>query len=529
MDNATTTAQFDRITVGVQHVFSNKAYLDILVIAATIAAIAVIRRFKSNGFKLPPGPAQSFIVGNMSDIPVSEEWLTFTRWAKHFGEIVYLRVFGTKMILLGSYRVADELLNKRGAIYSDRPPIPPMLEMSGYANSPGLMGYHADYRLRRKLFEQHFRFSVVDRHQPTQTRETHKLLRNYLESPESWLMDTKYTIGAIILDLVYGYRVTSNHDKWVEIGEQAGLNFQTVGKPGAWAVDMLPFLRYVPTWFPFTGWKAFALETTTLRKVLVQDTFEAVKMAMKAGTANPCMVSHYLEKNENGAGIPEKAIMETASDAYAAGIETTLSSIYVFFLQMTKHRSIQRRAQEELDHICPDRLPTFDDRKNLPYIEAIAMEVGRWHPGVPQGVVHRLEKDDIFEDMFLPKGSFIIPNIWGMCHDEDTYKDANVFNPDRYIDATGDRINETVHDPRQMLFGFGRRQCPGRPLAESQLFFTMALILKAFDILPPLDAQGKEIMQPEEYMSGIISPPKPFDCRIVPRSSAMANLVRQTE
>jgi hypothetical protein len=48
------------------------------------------------------------------------------------------------------------------------------------------------------------------------------------------------------------------------------------------------------------------------------------------------------------------------------------------------------------------------------------------------------------------------------------------------------------------------RQCPGRPLAESQLFFTMALILKVFDIFPPLDASGKEVMQPEAYKSGIV-------------------------
>lgn len=45
------------------------------------------------------------------------------------GEIVYLRVFGTKMLVIGSYRVANELLDKRGAIYSDRPITPPMMEM----------------------------------------------------------------------------------------------------------------------------------------------------------------------------------------------------------------------------------------------------------------------------------------------------------------------------------------------------------------------------------------------------------------
>ncbi|KAE9394946.1 cytochrome P450 [Gymnopus androsaceus JB14] len=524
------TTYLDHVAVGLQNAFYNRFYFDILVVGFTIAATMLIRYSTSqvNGLKLPPGPTPSFFVGNMHDIPVAQEWNTFTKWSKQFGDIVYLRVLGTKMLLLGSYRVANELLVKRGTIYSDRPITPPMLEMGGFGTSLTVMGNNADYRLRRRLFEQHLRYSVVDRHQPIQIRETQKLLRKYLEAPDNWFDDTKYTVGAIILDIVYGYRVTSERDPWVEVGEQSGRYFQICAKPGAWAVDVLPFLRYVPTWLPFTEWKVFALESSANRNS-TKGMFEMVQAAMKEGTASPSMVLRYLEENKNGANIPEEAIMDAASDAYGAGVETTLSFIYGFLLQMTKHRSIQRKAQDELDRVCPDRLPTFDDRKSLHYIEAIGMEVGRWHPGVPQGIAHRLEKDDSFEGKFLPKGSLIIPNIWRMCHDEETYKSPDIFNPDRFINVEGDGLDISVLDPRQMIFGFGRRQCPGRPFAEAQFFYTMALILKVFDVLPPLDTQGKEVIQPDVYRSGVVSLPLSFSCRIIPRSNDMAELIRRTE
>ncbi|KAE9390080.1 cytochrome P450 [Gymnopus androsaceus JB14] len=468
--------------------YNSTAYLN----HSTAVATMLIRYSTSqvNGLKLPPGPTPSFFVGNMHDIPIAQEWNTFTKWTKQFGDIVYLRVLGTKMLLLGSYRVANELIVKRGAIYSDRPITSPMLEMETMLTIV----------FRRRLFEQHLRYSVVDRHQPIQ------------------IPPDNCTIGAIILDIVYGYRVTSERDPWVEVGEQSGRYFEKCAKPGAWAVDVLPFLRYVPTWFPFTEWKVFALESSAHRTYRVNDMFKMVQAAMKEGTANPSMVLRYLEENKNGADIPEEAIMDMASAAYGAGVQT-----------MTKHRSIQRKAQEELDRVCPDRLPTFDDRKNLHYIEAIGMEVGRWHPGVPQGIAHRLEKDDSFEGKFLPKGSLIIPNIWGMCHDEETYRSPDVFDPDRFINAKGDGLDTSVLDPRQMIFGFGRRQCPGRPFAESQFFYTMALILKVFDVLPPLDTQGKEVIQPEVYRSGIVSLPMSFSCRIIPRSNDMAELIRRTE
>ena len=73
---------------------------------------------------------------------------------------------------------------------------------------------------------------------------------------------------------------------------------------------------------------------------------------------------------------------------------------------------VQRAAQEEIDRVCPDRLVTFLDRKNLPYTESVLMEVARYHTIVPTGVAHRLDKEDIFEGQRIPKGSIIIPNIW---------------------------------------------------------------------------------------------------------------------
>ena len=53
---------------------------------------------------------------------------------------------------------------------------------------------------------------------------------------------------------------------------------------------------------------------------------------------------------------------------------------------MTLHPEVQRRAQAELDSVTGGtRLPTYEDRQKLPYIEAIVKEVLRWHPVVPGG------------------------------------------------------------------------------------------------------------------------------------------------
>lgn len=48
-------------------------------------------------------------------------------------------------------------------------------------------------------------------------------------------------------------------------------------------------------------------------------------------------------------------------------------------LAMVLHPGPQKRAQEEIDRVVgSDRLPTFQDYENLPYVRALVKEVMRW-------------------------------------------------------------------------------------------------------------------------------------------------------
>ena len=53
---------------------------------------------------------------------------------------------------------------------------------------------------------------------------------------------------------------------------------------------------------------------------------------------------------------------------------------------MVLNPEVQAKAQAEIDRVVgKDRLPNFDDRLELPYVEAILRETLRWHPVAPFG------------------------------------------------------------------------------------------------------------------------------------------------
>ena len=57
-----------------------------------------------------------------------------------------------------------------------------------------------------------------------------------------------------------------------------------------------------------------------------------------------------------------------------------------FFLAMTLNPEVQKRAQAEIDSVTGGtRLPSLEDRENLPYVDAVVKEVFRWNPAAPIG------------------------------------------------------------------------------------------------------------------------------------------------
>lgn len=99
------------------------------------------------------------------------------------------------------------------------------------------------------------------------------------------------------------------------------------------------------------------------------------------------------------------------------------------------------------------------------------------------------------------------------------------FMPERFLETDG---HEPAPDPSQYVFGFGRRICPGRLLADHALYLSIVQSLSVFNIEKALE-NGVEVEPEVQFTPGVVSHPKPFKHRITPRSTAHRTLIESVE
>ncbi|KAF9527932.1 cytochrome P450 [Crepidotus variabilis] len=458
----------------------------------------------------PPGPTdQSWFTGNLSDFPVEAIWLKFTEWADEFGDIVHLRVLDKHSIIVNSLDVAKELFEKRSNIYSSRPPSAMVDLMGGEFITP-LKTYGDDWRLERRMFQQFFKPDVLQQYQDVQTRKINDLLSKLLVTPDDFLDHIRYSIGAVIMSIMYDHEVASQDDRFIKVAETANQKFAIGSTPSVFLVNVFPILRFVPAWFPGAGFKLFAREASLLAQQMLNDPIDMVRERMKSGEGLPCVASELLEMYHTERDL--KNVLSMCGSGYSAGTDTSVSVIQTFFYAMIRFGDVQVKAHEEIDKVLGgDRLPKFEDRAALPYIEALLRELLRWHPILPVGIMHYTTEEDIFQGYFIPKGTTFFPNVWAMSREPNKYEDPNTFNPSRFLDNNGSLNDDDVG----YAFGFGRRICPGCYFASATVWLAVVSILASFEIRKKKDASGQELPVDVHFSTdSILSHPSHFNARL---------------
>ncbi|KAI0771282.1 cytochrome P450 [Trametes elegans] len=474
-----------------------------------VAVLWSVLRRSSSRLSTFPGPPPLPLVGNI--LPPERVWLTFTSLAEKYGPVYSLRFFRTPVLVVNSAVVARDLFELRSSKYANRP-LPKIVEMAGFDRGVALEHDPTRLRLGRKVMHSVIQPREIEEYRDRIQHYLALYLKNMLDDSTNFMQHSRILLAGVTLEMSHGYEIQGPDDPFLVEAKKLVENFTQASYAGGHLVNWLPFLSVVPEWLPGMGFKKVARSWREHYDAVAGEVYQYAKDEIAKGTARPSMI--YKSVSESATEkIPEDIAMYSSAQVYTGGSDTTASTISSFVLMMVRHPEVQAKAQAEIDRVIgPHRLPTYEDRRELPYTNAVLAEVLRVLPPIA-AVLREPDGDDVYDGKIIANGTMMIENIWGMLHDSTAYPDPAEFRPERWLDVD----SEDVHHPLNIAFGFGRRVCPGRVLAEELAFTVIALHLALFHIQCAYDKQGKPIIPAPEQTNGSIIFPLPFTCTIRPR------------
>ncbi|ESK83420.1 cytochrome p450 [Moniliophthora roreri MCA 2997] len=477
---------------------------------------------------LHPGPPTVPILGNLHIFPFSSAHLKFSEWAKQYGDIFSLKIGSSTVVVISGMEACAELMDKRSFATADRP-IVPMAQKVTDNLSMAFVGHTDTWRTLRKAAHAILTPKAVQDHLPIQRAEATAVLYDFLTTPDRFFYHIGRYSNSVIMSVLFGKRCPRYETKEATAFYESQKLWNLCISPTAVPpLDLLPWLDYIPE--RWAWWKGLAQKTREKQRALYFGLLDEVEARMKRGEENGSYMEEIITRTEE-LGLDREmrgylggALLEGAS-------ETTTFFLRYLVMSLVLYPEVQRKAHEEVDRVIgQDRLPTLNDIKDLPYIQALIKEVFRYRPPAPI-MQHAITSDEEFRGHIVPKGTTILASIYGIYHNPQHYDDPESFNPERYV-ANEHGVKEGVDTSifrDNVMFGFGRRICPGMHLGRNSVNLNTINLIWGFNFKHAKDANGKEIpISFDDYdHEGIVAMPLPFKCDIRPRNQNIANLIER--
>nr|XP_016853932.1 PREDICTED: cytochrome P450 2G1-like [Anolis carolinensis] len=241
----------------------------------------------------------------------------------------------------------------------------------------------------------------------------------------------------IISSIVFGERFDYENEEFQALMRMINNFFWEISTTWSQLYDMFPtLLKYFPgphtrvynilsDMFLFVA-KRVEKNQETLDSNFPRDFIDCFLIQMEKEKDNP--LSEFNIKN----------LEHTIFNLFFGGTETVTSTLKYGFLLLMKYPEVQAKVHEEIDRVIGhNRIPNSEDRRQMPYTDAVIHEIQRVSDLVPMSVAHMVTCDTEFRGYFIPKGMEVWPVLSTVLHDPTMFKSPSVFNPENFLDENG--------------------------------------------------------------------------------------------
>ncbi|XP_022090899.1 cytochrome P450 2J6-like [Acanthaster planci] len=462
---------------------------------------------------LPPGPWGWPLIGSLPTLAMApgDPHEIFQRMAQRYGPVFTLNILGQRLVLVHGYEAIREAFQHPSL--SDRPELHLVTQMLN--GSEGIAAASGEiWKEQRKLALNVFKnFGVgkssfedqIATEAEHMMNEMHKL-EGKAFNPDKLFMTA---VSDIIAVVVFGKRFEYDDPEFQRILASIHRNLELIGA-GA-AMQFLPITKYL-------GFLPSMQEMRKNIQLVVNFTKNIIDRHLKEFDSDDKrdFMDMYIsemkerEKQNTNTVLSVDNLISVINDLFVAGTETTATTLRWGLLYMILHPDVQERVQREIDAVVGrNRLPRMSHRSELPYTEAVLLELQRIGNIVPLGVPHRASENTTFQGYTIPKDTFIVANHWALHRDPKLFPEPEKFSPERFLNADGEAVK-----PEELIpFSTGRRVCLGEQLAKMELFIFFTYLLHQFTFKKP---QGSPPINLKGHL-GITLAPVPFEVCAIPR------------
>ncbi|XP_053314610.1 cytochrome P450 2C14-like [Spea bombifrons] len=433
----------------------------------------------------PPGPKPLPIVGNLHSMILSrkKQHVFLEELSKKYGPVFSIKLGPRKIVVLCGYETVKEALVNYGDEFSERPFVPTVEETSkGY----GLIFSHGenwkvmrrftlstlrDFGMGKKLLEG----KIND-----ESNSLVEVFRSYKGKPFENTMIINAAVANIIVSILLGHRFDYKDPTFLRLMGLINENVRFIASPFVLLFNAFPSLM---RWLPGSHNKVFknARELRTFIKGTFTRHKDQLDVNDQRNLIDVFLVKQQEEKPSHQMFFHNDNLVSLVSNLFAAGMETTSTTLRWGILFMMKYPEIQKKVQNEIDRVIGSAQPQAEHRKQMPYTDAVIHEVQRFGNIVPGNVPHATTQDITFRGYFIPKGTHVIPLLSSVLHDKAYFKKPDEFYPEHFLDSNGNFLKNEAFLP----FSAGRRSCAGENLAKMELFLFFTRLLQNFTFRPP--------------------------------------------
>ncbi|XP_069590383.1 cytochrome P450 2K1-like [Ranitomeya imitator] len=461
------------------------ARADVLVYFSIFIALFIywINGTKKSTAKMPPGPMPLPVIGNLNLLDLEKPHESLMQLSEKYGEIFTLHFGPKKMVILAGYKIVKEALVTRAEDFGERA-VSPIFEVAFKGH--GLIFSNGEQwkSLRRFTLSTLRDFGMGKKSVEARIQDELMPLIESFKSHNGKPFNNHLLINSavsnVICSIIYGKRFEYDDPTFEKLIKMLDDNAKLTGTPKALLYNFYPFLGSL-----LGLHKKVKQNNEDLRSFISQCSTNR-RLDLDANDVTGYIDAYLLKQEQETTKahtyFNEVNLLGSVLDLFGAGTETTSTTIRWGILLMMKYPEIQRKVQEEIKtHIKPGQLPTVEDRKKMPYTDAVIHETQRIGNILPLNVSHSTPTDVYLRGYLIPKGTEVIPFLTSVLYDKTQWKTPYDFNPNHFLDENGKFVRHDAFMP----FSAGKRACAGEALAKMELFLFFTGLLQAFTFYPP--------------------------------------------